>query len=96
MSKVFSRPEYWGGLLFPSARDLPHLGIEPGSPILQADSLPFEPLGKPILRPSVKGKGDGEKSEGPEDSCHFVESHQFHVDSWQPSKKKKTGTILNI
>ena len=91
LSKVFSRPEYWGGLLFPSARDLPHLGIEPGSPILQADSLPFEPLGKPILRPSVKGKGDGEKSEGPEDSCHFVESH--HSFMWilgsLPRKKRQ-------
>ena len=30
---------------FPS--DLPNPGIEPGSPALQADSLPPEPLGKP-------------------------------------------------
>ena len=27
---------------------LPDPGIEPGSPALQADSLPFEPPGKPI------------------------------------------------
>ena len=27
--------------------DLPHPGIEPGSPVLQADSLPSEPPGKP-------------------------------------------------
>ena len=32
---------------FPSLRDLPNLGIEPGSPALQADSLPPEPPGKP-------------------------------------------------
>ena len=31
----------------PSPGDLPNLGIEPGSPALQADSLPAEPLGKP-------------------------------------------------
>ena len=30
-----------------SPRDLPHPGIEPGSPALQADSLPTEPPGKP-------------------------------------------------
>ena len=42
----FSRQEHWSGLPFPSPRDLPNLGIEPGSPALQADSLPSEPAGK--------------------------------------------------
>jgi len=42
----FSRQEYWSGLPFPSPGDLPDPGIEPGSPALQADSLP----GKPIFR----------------------------------------------
>ena len=37
----FSRQEYWSGEPFPSP------GIEPGSPTLQADSLPTEPPGKP-------------------------------------------------
>ena len=32
---------------FPSPGDLPNLGIEPRSPMLQADSLPAEPPGKP-------------------------------------------------
>ena len=41
----FSRQEYWSGLPFPSPRDLPEPGIEPGSPVLQADSLPAEPPG---------------------------------------------------
>ena len=41
----FSREEYWSGLPFPSPGDLPHPGIEPGSPALQADSLPSEPPG---------------------------------------------------
>ena len=30
---------------FPSPGDLPHPGIEPGSPALQADALPYEPPG---------------------------------------------------
>ena len=47
LSMGFSRQEYWGGLLFPSPRDLPDPGIEPGSPTLQADSLPSEPAEKP-------------------------------------------------
>ena len=38
----FSRQEYWSGLPFPSPRDLPNPGVEPGSPALQADALPSE------------------------------------------------------
>ena len=37
----------WVAFLFPG--DLPNPGIEPRSPTLQADSLPAEPPGKPIL-----------------------------------------------
>ena len=44
----FSRQEYWSGLLFPSPGDLPNPGIEPWSPVLQADSLPSESPRKPI------------------------------------------------
>ena len=36
----------WSGLPFPSPGDLPDSGIEPGSPVLQADSLLSEPPGK--------------------------------------------------
>ena len=46
----FSRQEHWSGLPFPLPGDLPHSGMEPGSPVspaLQADSLPSEPPGKP-------------------------------------------------
>ena len=42
-----SKQEYMSGLPFPSPGDLLDPGIEPGSPALQADSLPSEPLGKP-------------------------------------------------
>ena len=45
----FSRQEYWSGLLFPSQGDLPNTSIEPGSPALQADSLPTELLWKPQI-----------------------------------------------
>ena len=34
---------YWSRLPFPSPGDLPNPGIEPRSPVLQADSLPSEP-----------------------------------------------------
>ena len=44
----FSRQECWSGLPFPSPGDLPDPGIKPRSPALQADSLPWEPPGKPI------------------------------------------------
>ena len=38
----FSRQEYWNGLTCPLPGDLPNPGIKPGSPALQADSLPSE------------------------------------------------------
>ena len=43
----FSRHESWSGLPFPSPGDLPNPVIEPGSPALQTDALPSEPLEKP-------------------------------------------------
>ena len=45
-SMEFSRQEYWSGLPFSSPGDLPNPGIEPGSPALQADTLPSGPPGK--------------------------------------------------
>ena len=46
LSMEFSRQEYWSGLPLPSPGDLRDPGIEPGSPELQADSLPSKPPGK--------------------------------------------------
>ena len=46
LSMRFPRQENWSGFPFPSPGDLPNPGMEPGSPTLQADSLPSEPLGK--------------------------------------------------
>ena len=43
----FFSQEYWSGLPFPSPGDLPHPGITPRSPTLQADALLSETPGKP-------------------------------------------------
>ena len=53
LSMEFSRQEYWSGSPFPSPGDLPDPGIELGSLVLQADTLPSEPPGKPLWQ---KGK----------------------------------------
>ena len=42
LSMGISRQECWSGLPFPSPEDLPDPEIKPGSPALQADSLPTE------------------------------------------------------
>ena len=47
LSMEFFSQECRSGLPFPSPGDLPDPGIEPGSPSLRADTLPFEPPGKP-------------------------------------------------
>jgi len=49
LSVEFFRQEYWSGFPFPSPEDFPDPGIESGSPVLQADSLPTELLGKPYI-----------------------------------------------
>ena len=74
LSTGFSRQEHRGGLPFLPPADLPNPGIElvsPMSPVLQVDSLPAQPSGKPLrdwcptlshLDPwtSVKGISDGQ------------------------------------
>ena len=49
LSMGFSRQEYWSGLPWPPAGDLPNSGIEssPASPALQADSLLLSHWGSP-------------------------------------------------
>ena len=48
LSTEFSRQEYWSWLPFHSPGDLPDPAIQPGSPTLQADSLPSESPEKPF------------------------------------------------
>ena len=72
-SMEFSKQEYWSGLPFPSPRDLPNPGIEPGSPTLQANALPSEPgegNGKPLQHscleiPWTVWKDRGKKNHNP-------------------------------
>ena len=49
LSTEFSRQEYWSGLPFPSP-DPANPGMQPRSPVLQADSSPSESPGKPTVR----------------------------------------------
>ena len=49
-SMEFPRQESWSGLPFPSEGVLLDPGIEPRPPTLQADALPSEHQGSPILR----------------------------------------------
>ena len=46
LSMGFSRQEGWSGLPCPPGGALPHPGIEPGSPVLQVDSLPLSHQGR--------------------------------------------------
>ena len=61
----FSRQEYW--YPFPSPGDLPNPGIKPRSPPMQADSLPAELTGKPLLLErshKITGKKELGKAKG--------------------------------
>ena len=62
----FSRQEYWSEVPFPSPGNLPSPGNEPGSPALQADALPSEPPGKPLVRTVLRCNMD--KNQGKLDS----------------------------
>ena len=90
LSMGFSRKEYWTGLPFPSPGHLPNPWIKPGSPALQADSLPTELQGKPraagisVLYQSPKEKGRGQ--------AKWVEKHKNlskHLSHHTPSSPPK-------
>ena len=49
LSMGFSRQECWGGLPCLPSGGLPDPGIKPGSPALQADSLPLSHQGSPCM-----------------------------------------------
>ena len=92
----FFRQEDWSGLPFPSPGDLPDPGIEPGSPSLQADSLPSEPQGmetylKDILKVVISQKqynmnyykiqGHRRWHGGKEPSCQYRRPRKGRFDS---------------
>ena len=60
-SMGFSRQECWSGLPFPSPGDLPDPGIKPGSPALQADALPSEPPGTPLINKVINNSQNDTK-----------------------------------
>ena len=62
LSMEFSRQKYWSGLPFLSPGNLPNPEIEPRSHVLQADSLPSEPLGKLIVDLWTGARGVGKSS----------------------------------
>ena len=63
-SMEFSRQEYWSGLPWPSPGYLPDPGIEPGSPALQAGSLPSEPPGNGHEFEEIRGDGKDREAWG--------------------------------
>ena len=69
-SMGFCRQEYWNGLPFPSPGDLPQPGIEFGSPVFQAYSLPTEPPRK--FRRNIPQHYKG----------HIGQNHSKHFSQW--------------
>ena len=67
LSMGFSRQQYWSGLPFPSPRDLPNPGIEPGSPASQTDALSSEPPGKSIEKNDLFAGSRSSQKIRPED-----------------------------
>ena len=66
---VFPRQEHWNGLSFPSPGDLPSPGMEPGSPALQADSLPSEPPGVALVVKNLSASAGDVKDLGSVPGC---------------------------
>ena len=84
LSMGFFWQEQWSGLPFPPPGDLPDPGIEPESPEspeLQADSLPLELSGKPVMNYSSSLYGN---TKYPPKTCcgrihHEMENFSSHV-----------------
>ena len=79
----FSRLEYRSGLSFPSPGDLLNPGIEPGSPSLQADTLPPEPPGKaPRVPPPLQISEAGPQAGLPREELrsHLANTPSFHTE----------------
>ena len=89
---------------FPSPGDLPHSGIKPWSPALQADSLPTEPLGKSFCHwegllnakctYTMHTSGEGGGTTGRENfrfNFYLALKYEFLF-----HKKKSLGNLINL
>ena len=83
LSMGFSRQDYWSGWPFPFLGNLPDPGIEPGSPALQAGSLPTELPGKPLLFSKVNYKWNFIKSLLQSFPFWFCQNPVFYQFIWQ-------------
>ena len=85
LSMGFSRQGYWSGVPFLPPGDLPDPGTDPGSPPLQADSLPYEPPGKPMVIQLKRNQlGSDSNSSGPSDPHmpSFRWAHDQRKEPW--------------
>ena len=79
-----SRQEYWRGLPFSSPEDLPDPGIEPGSPPLQADSLPTELSAPSEELVDADKHGWNPVSSPKEEGKHLWKLSQPAQQQWEP------------
>ena len=88
LSIGFPRQEYWSGLPFSSPGDIPDPGIEPGSPALQADSLPSQPSREKGGKKKKKGGTVCHKRKGTKEQLRSVECRVGKI-SWFPFLRRE-------
>ena len=76
------------GLPFPFPRDLSNPGIEPGSPALQADSLPSQPSREKGGKKKKKGGTVCHKRKGTKEQLRSVECRVGKI-SWFPFLRRE-------
>ena len=88
LSMGFSRQEYWSGLPFPSPGDLPDPGIKPGSPALQAESVPYVHQGSIVLNGFNPNSEFGTNSwlSGKESVCNAGDPNSISGSGRSPGK----------
>ena len=85
----FFRQEYWSGLSFPPPGDRPAPEIKARSPALQADSLPAEFQGKPILTHRYM---EYRKKHTDKSTCRAgMEMHAYITDLFDTERKGDDG-----
>ena len=81
----FSRQEHWSGLPFPYPGDLSDPGIEPGSPALQADTLPLSHEEVHIVGAHWFLPSGSEEEGGPRNG---LRGHAAHLYPWRGLRSK--------